>query len=113
MKASLFVGVLAVAFAGCAETFVVRPTQLAVFNDEIKTNSGVQKILRFETVEGRMVELNPPAAVTITMSDGSKHEFCSPLRADFDAGFLSLHHACGRPARLEGQQISKVEVQEW
>jgi len=104
---------LCVALSGCAETYVIRPTQLSVFNDELKTNAGVQKVLRIETASGQMVEIDPPVVVTITTSDGQTRKFCSPLRADFEGGFLSIHHACGNPARLEGQEIDKVEVQEW
>jgi hypothetical protein len=98
---------------GCAETYVIRPTQVSVFNDELKTNEGVQKVLRIETASGQIVEINPPVVITVTMSDGQARKFCSPIRADFEGGFLAIHHACGSPARLNGREIDKVEVQEW
>ena len=101
------------ALTGCAETYVIRPTQLSVFNDELKTSSGVQKVLRIETASGQMVEMTPPVVVTITTSDGQKRQFCSPLRSDFEGGFLSIHHACGTPARINGREIDRVEVQQW
>jgi hypothetical protein len=112
MKAALICGALAVTLAGCVETYTIRATQLAVFNEEISTNAGVRKTLRLQTADGRLVELNPPALVTITKSDGQQLFLCSPLRAEFEGDAISVHHACGSPARVDRHDIAKVEVEE-
>jgi len=113
MRHLFTVGLVLLGLTGCAETYAISPTQLAVFNDELKTNSGVQKVLRIETASGQMVEINPPVVATITRSDGQQVKVCSPLRADFDNGVLSIHHACGNPVSLDRNEIEKVEVEEW
>ena len=46
-----------------------------------------------------------------TTADGKEHVFCSPLRANFEGGAVEIKHNCGRPQRLEGSEISKVEVE--
>ena len=110
------------AASDCADKYTIRPTQLSVLNDDTRlavtsagaaTDIGVQKVLRMQTTSGEIVEINPPVVVTITTSDGRELQFCSPLRADFDGGFLKISHSCGGPARLANMDIEKVEVQEW
>lgn len=112
MKSALVLGALAVVLTSCVETYRIRATQLSVFNDELSTTSGVRKTLRLQTTDGRIVELNPPALVTITRADGQQLVLCSPLRAEFQGETVSVHHACGSPVAIDRHDIDKVEVQE-
>ncbi len=116
MKFLLAVGVLGLGLAGCAERLLIRPTELAVFNGEVKVASGdhvAQRVLRLELANGRMVEVNPPVVAYITTSDGVEHTLCSPFRVFFENGAMAVRHACGPPERFLGSEISKVEVEEW
>lgn len=112
MKRLWLVG-LSVALGGCAERYSIRPTQLSQLNDEIATNREVRIKVRLETVDGRIVEVNPPVVVYVTTNDGQEHYFCSPLRATFEGGAVTIKHNCGRSVRLEGGEISKVELEEF
>jgi hypothetical protein len=97
----------------CTETHRVRPTQLGQLNDDLATNHGERLKVKLETTDGRIVEVDPPVVVRITTSDGRERIFCSPLRARFERGNLFIKHNCGRPVRIDGNEISKVEVEEF
>lgn len=108
-------GVVAAALSGCAERHVIRPGQLAVLNDEMSVEGQVRatKVLRFQTAGGQIVDVSPPVVVYITMFDGTELQFCSPLRADFEGDTIMMHHNCGRPQRVQGTEITKVEIEEY
>jgi len=113
MKLLMFLG-LAFSVVGCAERYSIRPTQLSELNDDLSANKGdVRLMVKLETSDGRIVEVNPPVLVYVATSDGQEHKFCSPLRATFDGGAVEIKHNCGRPERFYGRDIDKVEVEEW
>ena len=99
--------------SGCAETHVIRPTQLAVLNDDITTSAGISKALKFETANGRVVELNTPITATITVDGGQQLYACSPMKVSFSGGEMFIRHACGSPIRVAGSDIVKVEIEGW
>jgi hypothetical protein len=104
---------LALSLMGCAERHIIRPTQLSELNDEVATNTGTRLTIKLETSDGRIVEVKPPVVVYITTDDGQEHAFCSPLRATFDGGAVEIKHSCGRLGRIAGNEIVKVEVEEY
>ncbi len=106
--------VVAVSLLGCTERYSIRPTQISRLNDDLAVNNGaVRMMVKLETSDGRIVEVDPPVIVYITTQDGREHTFCSPLRAVFEGGAVNIKHNCGRPERIDGNEIRKVEVQEW
>ena len=112
MKRWVWVGV-ALSMMGCAERYSIRPTQLSRLNDDLAVNDGsVRMMVKLETSDGRIVEVDPPVLVYITTGDGKEHTFCSPLRVVFEGGAVVIKHNCGRPERIYGDEIAKVEVEE-
>lgn len=69
--------------------------------------------VRLETSDGGTVEVDPPVVVYITTSDGQEYPFRSPLRATFEGGAVQIKHNCGRPQTIQGDDILKVEVEEY
>jgi hypothetical protein len=114
MKGVFGVAGLVLSLAGCVERYNIRPTQLAELNEEdLATNTGQRLVVKLETIDGRIVEITPPVIVYITTVDDQEHHFCSPLRARFEGGAVEIKHNCGRPERIQGSEIKKVEVEQF
>jgi len=112
MKSVLWASLMLLS-VGCAERYRIRPTQIGELNDDLSTNNETRLKVKLETETGQIVEVSPPVVVYVTTSDGSEHTFCSPLRASFDNGNVTIKHNCGRPETIDGSEISKVEVEEY
>jgi hypothetical protein len=97
--------------AGCVERYPIRPTQLEVFNDTPATTH-TRRLVKLELIDGRIVEINPYVVVYVTTSDGDEHEFYSPLKVEFDDGYLTIRSAYSRPGHFEAAEVRKVEVEE-
>ncbi len=114
IKRALGAGLL-FSMVGCADRYTIRPTQLSMLNDDIAAsgrNGEARLKVKLETIDGRIVEVDPPVWVYVTTRDGQESLLCSPLRVTFASGAMLIKHHCGPPRRFDGEEILKVQVME-
>jgi len=83
-----------------------------MLNDELANNRETRLKVKLETIDGRIIEVDPPVWIYITDREGQERLFCSPLRTTFDRGFMYIKHNCGPPARIAANEVLKVQVEE-